>query len=395
MRIGIDASTWSNTRGFGRFTRELVGAMLQQRSGHEFVLFFDHDAPPGLDATTVRVNAGRSVTEAAVADGSRSAPDLLRFTLAAARARLDVMFYPAVYSWFPCPPRLPNVLTLHDAIAEHFPQMVFPQRRARLFWNLKVRLACMQASRYLTVSESARREIVAYMKLDPARIDLTTEGPKPGFGPLESAARTEAVRVGIRDQLELPCSSRYFCYVGGFAPHKNVVGLVNAFSRLDSVRHADVHLLLVGDRASQGFSSNIDVLDRAIAASKGLSGRVHFTGFVSDALLADIYATSIALVIPSFSEGFGLPAIEAMACGTPVVASTQGSLPEVVGTAGVLVDPSDVAQIAAAMDRLARDQRFADELSARALSRAALFNWHEAATLALAAIERCVEAQRR
>ncbi len=388
MRIGIDVSTWSNGRGFGRFTRELVTAMTAARSAHEFVLFCDQPIDAVLDARIIRINPSRPVTQAAVADGSRGAADVLRFTLAAARARLDVMFYPAVYSWFPCPPGLRNVLTLHDAIAEHFPHMVFPRARARALWNLKVRLACWQASRFLTVSQAAKREIVTYMKLDGARIDVTTEGPKPGFGPPDSRAHAAALARDIRSRYDLPPDTRHFCYVGGFAPHKNVSGVVRAFAQLDAPAHRDIHLLLVGDRSSQGFSSNVDELDALIGSIPALAGRVHFTGYVDDESLAAIYATAIALVMPSFSEGFGLPAVEAMACGTPVVASTQGSLPEVVGPAGILVDPHEIGQIAAAMNELACRPDHAAALGKLAGERAALFTWNKAAALALECIER-------
>lgn len=390
MRIGIDVSTWSNGRGFGRFTRELVTAMTASASTHEFVLFCDQPIDAQLDARIIRINPSRPVTESAVADGSRSAADVLRFTLAAARARLDLLFYPAVYSWFPCPPGLRSVLTLHDAIAEHFPHMVFPQARARALWNLKVRLACSQASRFLTVSQAARREIITYMKLDGARIDVTTEGPKPGFSPPDSAEHAATLARDTRARYGLPPGSRHFCYVGGFAPHKNVTGVVRAFAQLDAHVHADIHLLLVGDRSSQGFSSNVDELDTVIGSNPALAGRIHFTGYVDDESLAAIYATAIALVMPSFSEGFGLPAVEAMACGTPVVASTQGSLPEVVGPAGILVDPRDIGQIASAMDDLARRPDHAAALGRISSERAALFTWNKAATLALECIERSV-----
>ena len=119
MRIAIDASTWFNRRGFGRFAQELVSALVRLDTPHHFVLFTDGQTTCALDVETVAVTQGRPVTEAAVADASRAPLDLLRFTGAVARARPDVLFYPAVYSWFPCPPRLPNLLTLHDAIAEH------------------------------------------------------------------------------------------------------------------------------------------------------------------------------------------------------------------------------------------------------------------------------------
>lgn len=388
MRIGIDASTWPNVRGFGRFTRALVHAMLRQPSGHEFVLLADQaiEAPPG--AQVVQVPTRKATHQAAVADGNRSPADLLRFSAAAARSRLDLLFYPAVYSWFPCPPGLRNVLTLHDAIAEHFPDMVFPHSRERCLWNLKVRLACWQASRFLTVSEAARQEIVTYLKLDARRIDLTTEGPFEAFTPLPAGRVAAQVRAELWGAFGLPAGTRYFCCVGGFSPHKNVIGVVRAFAGLCGSGRQDIHLLLVGDRKSQGFSSNVDALMREIDAHPAVAGRIHFTGFVSDEMLALIYATALALVMPSFSEGFGLPAVEAMACAAPVIVSDSGSLPEVVGDAGLHVAPGEPADIAAAMARLLDEPRLADELSRRSVARAAVYNWDRAAAMALACLER-------
>ena len=394
MRIGIDASTWPNARGFGRFTRALVEAMLRQSSGHEFILLADQAIAAPANAACVHVPTRRLTHEAAVADGNRSPADLLRFSAAAARQRFDVLFYPAVYSWFPCPPWLPNVLTLHDAIAEHFPGMVFPQARERRLWNLKVKLACAQASRFLTVSQAARQEIVTYMKLDPQRIDLTTEGPHPAFTPLPATQSAESVRAELALSFGLPAGARYFCCVGGFSPHKNVIGVVRALAMLSGPEHAGVHLLLVGDRKSQGFSSNVDELQREIDASPALASRIHFTGFVSDEMLARIYATSVALVMPSFSEGFGLPAVEAMACAAPVIVSNLGSLPEVVGDAGLLVDPSQPAEIAAAMARLVQQPQLAADLARRSVARAALFNWDRAAVMALECLERASKGRR-
>lgn len=388
MRIGIDASTWGNARGFGRFTRALVQAMLQESSGHELILLVDHalDAPPAAEC--VRVQTRRPTHQAAVADGNRSIPDLFRFTAAAYRNRFDVLFYPAVYSWFPCPPGLPNVLTVHDAIAEHFPAMVFPRARERVLWNLKVKLACLQADRLLTVSQAAREEIVTYMRMDPRRIDLTTEGPHPGFAPLPAEVSVDAVRAELAELFGLPTGARFFCCVGGFSPHKNVIGVVRAFALLNRSEHGGTHLLLVGDRKSQGFSSNLDELQREIEAHESIAGRIHFTGFVSDDVLARIYATTSALVMPSFSEGFGLPAVEAMACAAPVIVSHLGSLPEVVGDAGLLVDPNQPAEIAAAMARLLVEPELSAELSRRSVTRSRSFSWSRAAVMALESLER-------
>lgn len=395
MRIAVDASTWGNRRGFGRFTREIVAALVRLDSPHQFVLFTDGDAATGLEVETVAVRQSRAVTKAAIANGSRRPIDLLRFSAAVARARADVLFYPAVYSWFPCPPGLPNLLTLHDAIAEHYPGMVFPKRRFRRLWQLKVGLARWQATRFLTVSNAARDEIQTYMGIGRERVDLTTEAPKAVFQPLASETAAAAATARIRERFPLPADARWFSYVGGFAPHKNLLGLVDAFARVIAGGCLDMHLLLVGDISSSGFHSNVEQIRARIATGPDLAGRVHFTGYVDDEVLAEIYATSLAAVLPSFSEGFGLPLVEAMACGTPVLAGRAGSMPEIVADAGLIFDPHDESAIAACMTALACDPALARDLRTRSLRRAADFSWPEAARLALASIEHCAAGRRR
>ncbi len=398
MRIAIDASTWGNRRGFGRFTREIVAALVRLDTPHRFVLFTDGAAATGLDVETVAVRQSRAVAEAAVADGSRHPFDLLRFSAAVASARADVLFYPAVYSWFPCPPGLPNLLTLHDAIAEHYPGMVFPQWRFRKLWQLKVRLARLQATRFLTVSKAARAEIEAYMGIAREQVDLTTEAPKAVFRPPASKEALAAAAARLRERLGLPAQARWFSYVGGFAPHKNLLGLVDAFASVAAGIGRDLrdlHLLLVGDIAGSGFHSNVEQIRARLGNVPSLSGRVHFTGYVDDETLAEIYASSLAAVLPSFSEGFGLPLVEAMACGTPVLAGQAGSMPEIVADAGLTFDPSDGHAMAACMQALVDEPALVRDLSARSLRRAADFSWHEAARLALASIERCAGGRRR
>jgi glycosyltransferase involved in cell wall biosynthesis len=386
MRICIDASTWYNGRGFGRFTREIVTELLESAPQHDYVLLFDQPPPPHLAGRSVVVEQRRPVIAAATANGRRAVGDLLRFTGAARRARADVLFYPAVYSWFPAPLGLRNLVTLHDAISEHFPTLVFPRRSARLFWNLKVALARAQATRFLTVSEAARQEIVAHLGIDPTRIDLTTEGPGRIFTPPRDA---QATRAAICGQFALPADAPLFLYVGGFAPHKNVGRLLEAFERFRNGAGRAAQLLLVGALDSHGFSSNIEQLRGAVAASAVLRSCVRFTGFVPDPTLRDLYGSAVALVLPSLSEGFGLPAIEAMACGTPVLASARASLPELVGRGGLLFDPESPEQIADCLDEALTDSLHAGALRVRAYERAAAFTWQAAAQSTLAALERC------
>lgn len=388
MRIGIDATCWWSRRGFGRFTRGLVGALVEQPGDHRFCLFVDRPPEPEMlrpNVDIVRVNPSRPVTEAAVASGSRSVRDLWSFTRAVSREPLDLMYFPAVYSWFPTRPGLPAVVTLHDAIAERFPALVFPGRKGRYLWNLKVRLARWQARRFMTVSAAAKAEIVQYLGIAADRIDVVSEAADPRFRRIAGAGAL----ADARSRAGLPAQGRLIVYASGFAPHKNIAGLVLGYGRAQAMGGMDdVHLALVGDPEGGGFHSDHAQLLAQVQADPALRGRVHFTGYVSDEDLAALYSDALAAAIPSFSEGFGLSAVEAMACGTPLLASTAGAIPEVVGDAGLFFDPRDAAQMAGAIHRLATQRELLAELRAKARERSATFTWERAARLALAHLER-------
>jgi glycosyltransferase involved in cell wall biosynthesis len=388
MRIGIDATCWWSRRGFGRVTRMLLPAMMDQPRGHELCLFVDR-APPALmqrpGVEIIQVPTTQAVTEAAVASGSRSLRDLWAFSRATATAGLDLMFFPAVYSWFPLRPGLRSVVTFHDAIAEHFPQLVFPDWRGRWLWALKVRLARLQARRIMTVSNAAREEISLYLGIARERIDVVTEAADEHFRPVTDAD----VRAAARRRAGLPAQATLLMYVGGLAPHKNLAGLLAGFSQARSRGGLEqVHLAMVGDIKGDGFHSHYEELQAIVNADVQLRTHVHFTGFVPDEDLAALYSDAVALCLPSFSEGFGLPAIEAMACGTPVLGSRAGSIPEVVGAAGILFDPHQPAEIADAIRRVVQTSGAAARMRQTALARARLFTWSHAAELAWDCLER-------
>ena len=387
MNIGIDATCWWNNRGFGRFTREVLAAMFQLESNHIFYLIVDqplNELKQFENVKVVQVQSSRPTTEAAVADSSRSPINMFRLFRAVAGCPLDIMFFPAVYSWYPVPRKLPTMLTVMDAIAEHYPKLIFPSWRSRLFWTLKMKSAIWSSQRILTISNAAKEEIVQYIGADPETIDVTSAAPNPEFQQISDEARSKA----MRQRYELPLDSPIIVFVGGLAPHKNLHGLLDGFEKsLSDGRLGVVCLVLVGDFKGAGFYSNYDSLHDRVQANPELRKRVYFTGYVSDDDLVVLYNSALAVAMPSYSEGFGLPAIEAMACASPVLASDRGSLPEVVGDAGIYFDPFDTADISRAINEMIENDALRDQLSLNAVARAKGFTWQRAAQLTLSHLE--------
>ena len=387
MRIGVDACCWSNRRGFGRFTRELLTALLEVDGRNEYLFFADRETaaesawPAGAEliAAPTRV----APTRAASADGRRSARDLWALSREVLRRRVDLFFFPAVYSYFPVFNRAKVVVTIHDLIADRRPELVFPATRQKLFWKLKQNLALRQSDLILTVSEYSRRQILDYFRLPDSRVRAISEAARPAF--TRRLRDGEAAHVLAR--YGLAPRDRFLLYVGGISPHKNLGTLVEALSRLRAeAGFADLRLLLVGDYAGDAFHSDYAAL-RGRIARLGLGSQVSFAGFVPDDDLVYLYNAAQALALPSFDEGFGLPAVEAMACGTPVIASERGSLPEVLGDAGLYFDPESVAELAGRLRDVLGDAALRERLGGAGLARSRLFTWEQAARDTVAAFE--------
>lgn len=388
MRIGIDATCWWNRRGFGRFTRQIITAILADSRGHEIYLFVDREPAPEMirpDIHVVRVETSATVTSAAVAEGRRKLPDMLRLRQAVAAVPLDVIYFPAVYSWFPTSGSAPTVITFHDAIAEHYASLVFPDRIDRFFWNLKTWLARRTAAGFTTVSEAARDEIVRYLKIPRDRIEVVLEAASPAFARVSDPV----VLSEMKSRLVLPPEDRLLVYVGGLAPHKNLPRLAQAFARaVANPGLDDLSLVFVGDPNGAGFHSNYQELKALIEGDARLRGRVHFTGFVSDADLVSLYSAAHVVAMPALSEGFGLPAAEAIACGTPVIATEGGAVAEVVGAAGAFFDPLDIDDMARVIVRTATDEVLMARLRDASLIRASQLSWPAAAEATLKVLER-------
>jgi glycosyltransferase involved in cell wall biosynthesis len=291
------------------------------------------------------------------------------FPHACRRLSVDLAHVP--YWGSPLFPTVPTVVTVHDLIP-----LLLPAYRGNLLVRLYTHLVAHSARRadaVLTDSVTSQRDIVRHLRMPPARVHPVLLAADARFHPIENPV----ILTAIRERYALP--ERYFLYLGGFDWRKNVLTILRAFAKL-SERQATgnpIRLVVAGRLPTQHTSFFPD--PRRIARELGVEGRVVFTGWVSDEDKPALYSSALALVFPSWYEGFGLPPLEAMACGTPVIASDRGSLPEVVGDGGLLVAPDDVAGLAEAMDHLAFDDALLATLREEALSQAARFSWRQAA----------------
>ncbi|HEV8131226.1 MAG TPA: glycosyltransferase family 1 protein [Acidobacteriota bacterium] len=395
MRIGVDACCWSNQRGFGRFTRELLRNLPTVDQGNDYSFFVDahtaamHEFPDG--AKKVVVATSIAPAKAASASGHRSVKDLWALSRKVSQYDLDLFFFPAVYSYFPILNPAKIVVTIHDVIPDHFPDLVFPDQRARLFWRLKQKIAVAQADAILTVSQYSRQQIIKCLNLPESRVLAISEAPSAIFRSLSGAVDKD--RILFRWQLKP--EHRLILYVGGFSPHKNIKALLEAFHCLTSTSDfGDLKLVLVGDCENEVFYSEYSALEAYIRQLR-LEGRTVFTGFLKDEELALLYNAASLVVLPSLEEGFGLPAVEAMACGAPVVCSNRGALPEIVNGAGILFDPLRLETIVNTLRAVLASGGLREEMRRRGLRRSADFRWEAAARKTAAIFTALTEKSRR
>ena len=275
-----------------------------------------------------------------------------------------------------CP--CPSVVSIHDLSFEHLPQTF--NRRSRTQLRLTVRHSAKRAARILTLSEHTRQDLMETYGIGAKRITAIPIAAPPHFAPVEDNRELQRVRhiYGI--------DGDYFLSVGSIQPRKNLARLVRAYA---SLRGADTavklpKLVLVG-KCAWLYDETLRALEES-----GVKEAVVLTGYVPDKDLPALYSGALCFVYPSYFEGFGLPPLEAMKCGTPVIVANRTSLPEVVGDAGLTVDPFDVDAIANAIKRLLHDSDLRRELSAKGQKRAAGFDWRETARKTLKVYEEVV-----
>jgi glycosyltransferase involved in cell wall biosynthesis len=258
--------------------------------------------------------------------------------------------------------RCPSVVTIHDCIHLMFPQYL-PSRVALAYARASIAIAARRATRIMTVSESSKRDILRFVDTEPDKIDVIYNAYDERFGvePLEQ----DVVRVRERFQLH----DEFVLYAGNVKPHKNLERLIQAFDLVRRRGLDHLKLIIIGDEVSKYAS-----LRRAVHRFQ-LHQFVRFLGYLPEETLAVLYRLAGVFVFPSLYEGFGLPPLEAMASGTPVVTSNVSSLPEVAGDAALLVDPYDPGSIADGIYTVLTDEITRRDMRQRGLDRAREFSW--------------------
>ena len=271
---------------------------------------------------------------------------------------------------FVLPPvgRAPAILTVHDLSFMRVPECFVPG--FRIYLEKAVSRAVRRARRILADSECTRRDLVDLLGVEPQRVTVLYPGVEARFRPVHEAEVLDRARIryGLPD--------RFILGLGTLQPRKNFVGLIEAFAQLLAHSHdvsSGLHLVIVGEKG--WLAEDIP----AAVTRFGLDKLVHVVGYVRDVDLPALYNLASAFAFPTLYEGFGLPVLEAMACGTPVVAADNSSLPEVIGDAELLVLTGDPQALAGALSRLLQEPAIRDRAVAAGLKQAAKFTWAESA----------------
>jgi len=364
MRVGVDGTSWTNRRGYGRFVRNALTRLVELDRDARYVFYVGEETelPERAEARRVALSAPPD------AGSTRPLGDLARLTLAARRDGADVFLFPSVYTYFPVP-RVPTVVGVHDLIATELPELTLPSRRARLAWDMKQRLAVRRARVVFTVSEASRAALARRFGLPLERIAVVREAPDSAFRP-----RPEGEIAAARSRVGLDSDERFVVYAGGISPHKNLETLLEAFAgAADGGR-----LVLAGDLSDREFLSAGELIRRLVTAS-GLEDRVLLPGFVPDDALAALYTGAAAAVVPSLAEGFGLPAVEAAACGAPAILSDLPAHRESLADAALYFSPTDGRALRAHLEQALREEGLRSSLGERGRQAVAGLSWDAAA----------------
>ncbi len=372
QRIGVNAHLLAGEAGYRRagihqYIAQCLRHLSWEEDGPE-TLIFTHDQAefvgrPGLTALPSRWPTNRRLV--------RIVWEQLAGPAAAVRHHLDLWHSAAfvIPAWLPCP----AVVTVYDLSFMYYPA-AFPAAQ-RWYLTSQTRRSCRRARRVVAISESGRQDVHHFFGVPLHRIDVVVPGVEPVYRPLPTEAATSFRKKAGREK-------PFVLHVGTLQPRKNIPVLLAAFAQADLPDH---DLVLVGGKGWL-FADIFRQVERL-----GLTERVHFTGYVPDDELPLWYNAADLFVFPSLYEGFGLPVVEAMACGAPVVAANISSIPEAAGEAALLFDPMNAAELAERMTAVLNDAELSATMRARGLRQAARFSWERAGREWTAVYRRALE----
>lgn len=405
MNIGIDIrSLLEDYRtGIGEYTHNLINEFLKKDTCNQYHLFYNqrHSVkvePPRLEKPNVKyfdyrypnrffnlslryLGWPRLEKLMGLCGESYAAPPTARGGTSC-RRQSDVVWFPN-FGFINFNIRVPYVLTVHDLSFERYPEFFTPVHR---LWHKMIDCQRMArgAAKVIAVSENTKQDLVELYNIDPSKIEVIYEGitnvpllvrgGRGGLRPLEDEDNSTAVLNKVKEKYSLP--EKFVLFLGTIEPRKNIEVIIKAFDKLCDSSNSSLQafkLILAGGR---GW--NNEQIYKVYGQAKH-KDKISFLGYVGHDDKPALYQLASLFVFPSIYEGFGLPPLEAMACGTPVIASCAASLPEVVGDAGLLVDPYNINELAEAMRAILEDGKLRQRFIEKGLERVKRFSWHKCA----------------
>lgn len=361
MRIGINTRFLlpNKMEGFGWYTFEISKRLVEQHPEHEFFFFFDRAFDP-------KFIFGSNVTPVVLSPPARH-PILFIywFEIALKRAlkkhKIDVFFSPDGY--LSLGSKVPQIAVIHDINFEHYPKDL--PFSARIYLRKYFPLFAHKARKIITVSEYSKQDIVKTYKINSNKITVAWNGASDVFKPL-----SDENKQNIKNKYAH--GNHYFLFVGAIHPRKNVGRLIEAFVKFKQITKSDFQLIIIGDSLWKNKSILVKIPEE-------IRSQIHFTGHLPLEELANLMGSAVALTYVPYFEGFGIPLVEAMKCGTPILSGDRTSLPEVAGDAAIYCNPFDVNDITEKMIELSSSNTLRDQLSKNGLERSKLFNWDQSA----------------
>ena len=364
MKIGIMLRhLGKQAGGIGTYTNNLLDQIVSIDTTNEYLFMYDNEEFLGSYAQTP------SVEEIVVKSRSKLSWDQLAVPAIAKLHKLDLIFNPKMS--VPLFTDVKSVFVFHGA-----DWLIFPQNYPmydRVYHKMFASLYCKKATAVISVSEDASQHIAESMKLGPNKLKTVYHAASERFRPIEEEEHME----GVRRKYKLP--QHFILYLGQIYPMKNVGGIIEAYSK---IRHKIPHKLVIVGKPTHKSQKDLGLIDKY-----GLQEDVILTGFVPDGDVPAFYNLADLFVFPSFYEGFGIPMLEAMACGCPVVTSNQGAQKEIAGGAAMLVDPYQTDDIAKGVIDVLSDDVMRQELIQKGFERAKSFTWRRTAERTLEVLE--------